>query len=224
MHADAPRGLAGVARVDPDRVALVCGDRPLTFGELDGAANAMAHAFAPHAAAPGDRVAVMMGNSTEAFAVWHGVTRLGALVVPVSTRLTEAEVAYIVEDCGRRASLVHDGSPVAAPPRPSRRAGRRVRSPRWTEALARGPRRRPHRAGLPRHPRGGHDLHLGDDGPAQGHRPRPPPRRPATRPPTPSPSFWGFGPDDVHLMCGPMYHTAPERLRPDEPGRRRHRW
>ena len=75
----------------------------MTFGELDRAANAMAHAFAPHATEPGDRVAVMTGNSTDAFAVWHGATRLGALVVPVSTRLTEAEVAYIVAGLRRRA-------------------------------------------------------------------------------------------------------------------------
>ncbi len=54
----------------------------------------------------------MMGNSTDAFAVWHGVTRLGALVVPVSTRLTDAEVAYIVGDSGA-ALVVHDGSAVA---------------------------------------------------------------------------------------------------------------
>ena len=46
MHADAPRGLAGVARADPDRVALVFGDRRMTFGELDAAANVMAHAIA----------------------------------------------------------------------------------------------------------------------------------------------------------------------------------
>ena len=38
-------------------------------------------------------------------------------------------------------------------------------------------------------------------------RPAPAPAR--ETPPNPFASFWGFGPDDVHLMCGPMYHTAP---------------
>jgi acyl-CoA synthetase (AMP-forming)/AMP-acid ligase II len=112
MHADAPRGLAGVARADPGRVAIVFGDRRVSFGELDGAANVLAHACAPHASQPGDRVAVMLGNSVEGFAAWHGVTRLGALVVPISTRLTVSEVAYIVEDSGS-ALVLHDGSPVA---------------------------------------------------------------------------------------------------------------
>ena len=38
-------------------------------------------------------------------------------------------------------------------------------------------------------------------------RPAPAPAR--ETPPNPFATFWGFGPDDVHIMCGPMYHTAP---------------
>ncbi len=207
MHADAPRGLAGIARVDPGRVALVLGDRRMTFGELDRAANAMAHAFAPHASHPGDRVAVMMGNSTDTFAVWHGVTRLGALVVPVSTRLTESEVAYIVEDSGARL-LVHDGAPGAAAA--AARAGvpeAPVHEPALAEALDRG------RADAPTAeflgtPVVAMTYTSGTTGRPKGiARPAPVPAR--DTPPNPFATFWGFGPDDVHIMCGPMYHTAP---------------
>ncbi len=53
-------------------------------------------------------------------------------------------------------------------------------------------------------------------------RPAPAPAR--ETPPSPFASFWGFGPDDVHLMCGPMYHTAPSAYALDEPGRGRRRW
>jgi long-chain acyl-CoA synthetase len=207
MHADAPRGLAGIARVDPDRVALVFGDRRMTFGELDGAANAMAHAIAPHAAQPGDRVAVMMGNSTDGFAVWHGTTRLGALVVPISTRLTDSEVAYIVEDCG--ASLVvHDGSAVAG--RAAARVGvpdLDVHSPAVADSLARGRAEAPTDEFLGT-PVVAMTYTSGTTGRPKGiARPAPAPAR--HTPPNPFASFWGFGPDDVHLMCGPMYHTAP---------------
>ena len=184
MHADAPRGLAGVARVDPERVALVLGDRRMTFGELDGAANAVAHAFAPTQAHPGDRVAVMMGNSTDAFAVWHGVTRLGALVVPVSTRLTESEVAYIVEDSGARL-LAHDGSPVAAATRGSgRRARRSCTSRNWPRPWPRaGP-------GAPTEeflgtPVVAMTYTSGTTGRPKGITPAPPPPRRARRRPTP---------------------------------------
>jgi long-chain acyl-CoA synthetase len=207
MHADAPRGLAGIARVDPDRVALVFGDRRMTFGELDGAANAMAHAIAPYATRPGDRVAVMMGNSTDGFAVWHGVTRLGALVVPISTRLTDSEVAYIVEDCAATL-LVHDGSAVAA--RAAARVGvpdLDVRSPAVAQSLASGRADAPTDAFLGT-PVVAMTYTSGTTGRPKGiARPAPAPAR--ETPPNPFASFWGFGPDDVHLMCGPMYHTAP---------------
>ncbi|HLM95942.1 MAG TPA: AMP-binding protein [Acidimicrobiales bacterium] len=207
MHADAPRGLAGVARVDPDRVALVLGDRRMTFGELDAAANAMAHAVAAHASRPGDRVAVMVGNSTEAFAVWHGATRLGALVVPVSTRLTEGEVAYIVEDSGA-VVLVHDGSPVAR--RAAARAGAAeldVTGPELSKALAEG-RADPPTEDFLGTPVVAMTYTSGTTGRPKGiARAAPLPAR--DTPPNPFATFWGFGPDDVHLMCGPMYHTAP---------------
>ncbi len=207
MHADAPRGLAGIARADPDRVALVFGDRRMTFGELDRAANAMAHAFAPHVTNPGDRVAVMTGNSTDSFAVWHGVTRLGALVVPVSTRLKEAEVAYLAQDCAA-VLVVHDGSAVAG--RAAARAGvpaLDVSDPAVAEMLSAG-RAEPPTEEFLGTPVVAMTYTSGTTGRPKGiARPAPAPAR--ETPPSPFASFWGFGPDDVHLMCGPMYHTAP---------------
>ena len=181
----------------------------MSFGELDAAANAMAHAFAPHASHPGDRVAVMMGNSTDAFAVWHGATRLGSLVVPISTRLTESEVAYIVEDSGA-ALLVHDGSP-GAPRGAAAEAGVAcldVTVPALARSLSEGRPEPPtgdflgtpviamtYTSGTTGRPKG-----IARPAPAAGH---------ARHHRTPSPRSGASRPDDVHLMCGPMYHTAP---------------
>jgi long-chain acyl-CoA synthetase len=207
MHADAPRGLAGVARSDPERVALVFDDRRVSFGQLDAAANALAYAGAPYASQPGDRVAVMLGNCVEGFAAWHGVTRLGALVVPISTRLTVSEVAYIVEDSGA-ALLLHDGSPVAqAAAAQAGVPGLDVTGPALAQAQAEG------RADPPTEeflgtPVVAMTYTSGTTGRPKGiARPAPPPAR--ETPPNAFATFWGFRPDDVHLMCGPMYHTAP---------------
>ncbi|MCA1711807.1 MAG: AMP-binding protein [Actinobacteria bacterium] len=38
---------------------------------------------------------------------------------------------------------------------------------------------------------------------------RPTPQPAAEAPPQPMMQFWGFGADDVHLLAGPAYHTAP---------------
>jgi len=204
MDADAPRGLAAVAARDPGRTALVCGERRVGFGELDRAANTMAHALAACGAQPGDRVSVMLGNSVEGFAVWHGVTRLGALVVPVSTRLTEGEAAYIVADSGSVA-LVHDGSPVAgAVCVRTGVPGVDVSAPSLATGTAEPP--VPDYLGTPVVAM---TYTSGTTGRPKGIARLAPPQPAREAPPNPFAAFWGWRPDDVHLMCGPMYHTAP---------------
>ena len=199
----APRGLAAIARADPDRPALVCGDSRTTFAQLDAAANAMAHAFAAAGTGAGDRVAVMLGNGVEIFAAWYGAARLGALVVPVSTRLTAPEAAYIVSDSGAIV-LVHDGSAAAAATVCSTNVtGLSISDPALQARVKDPP----------------HDEYLGTPVVTMSYtsgttgRPkgitRPAPRPSREAPPNPFASFWGLLPDDVHLMCGPGYHMAP---------------
>jgi long-chain acyl-CoA synthetase len=203
MPDDAPRGVAAIARADPKRIALVHGSRRMTFAELDRAANAMAHGFSRHVARPGERVAVMLGNSPEGFAAWHGATRLGALVVPISTRLTAGEVAYIVKDSGA-ALLVHDGLPAAmAGAEQAGSAALHIDEP----ASATG-RDEPPVEDYLGTPVVAMTYTSGTTGRPKGIV-RPPPVPSKETPPNPFASFWGFRPDDVHLMCGPMYHTAP---------------
>ena len=48
-----PRGINGVARHDPDRIALIAGDRRMTFGELDADANRIAHVLDRRRRRPG---------------------------------------------------------------------------------------------------------------------------------------------------------------------------
>jgi long-chain acyl-CoA synthetase len=199
----APRGLAAIARAEPGRPALVCGQRRISFGELDQAANTMAHALVAGGVDAGDRVAVMLGNRPEMFAAWYGAARLGALVVPVSTRLTAPEAAYIVSDSGA-VVVVHDGSPAAlATVDRAGVGGLVVDDPSLASGTAEAP----------------HDEYLGAPVTTMSYtsgttgRPkgisRPAPRPAREAPPNPFAQFWGLRPDDVHLMCGPGYHVAP---------------
>ncbi|HUC35899.1 MAG TPA: AMP-binding protein [Acidimicrobiales bacterium] len=197
------RGVYAIARADPDRVAVVCGGTRTTFGELDRLSNSVAHAVAPYVREPGDRVAVMLNNSMEGFCAWHGVARLGALVVPVSTRLTAPEAAYILGDSGS-VLLVHEGSPVA----PAAAAEAGVPALEISEAISGGGEDEPPSGDWVATPVTAMQYTSGTTGRPKGIL-RPPPRPAAEAPPSPFATFWGFGPADVHLMCGPMYHTAP---------------
>lgn len=67
---------------------------------------------------PGDRVAIRLPNGVDWTLAFFGVQLAGAVAVPVNTRFTEREVAYVVEDSGSRLVLeagrpLPDGEPFA---------------------------------------------------------------------------------------------------------------
>ena len=101
--------LAQNARRYPDKVALVCGDRRLTFAGLDARGNRLANALAARGVGCGDRVALAMPNGIELVEAMAAVLKLGALIVPLSTRLTAQEIAYILGHCEPAAVLYSDG-------------------------------------------------------------------------------------------------------------------
>ena len=196
-----------MAAVDPGRLALVCDGTRVTYGQLDSAANTIAAQFAAAGVEPGDRVAVMLGNSLETFAVWCAVARLGALVVPVSTRLTAPEIAYLIEDSAS-ALFVHDGTPPSADVEIADGVSAYlVHDIDWDDVAAK-PAARPVRDDFLGTPVSTMTYTSGTTGRPKGiARPAPPALR--HTPVSPFAAFWGFGPTDVHLMCGPVYHTAP---------------
>jgi long-chain acyl-CoA synthetase len=197
------RGVAALAKADPDRVAIVCSGQTTTFAELDRLANSFAHQAWALVESPGDRVAVMMPNSAECFAAWHGVARAGALVVPISSRLTAPEIAYILGDSGS-VLFFHDGSQVALDG--AAQAGvHAIDAAAVVSGSGEDDPPSPDWLGTPVMTM---QYTSGTTGRPKGIL-RPPPPPAAEAPPSPYAEFWGFGPDDVHLMCGPMYHTAP---------------
>ncbi len=101
---DVTLGIAAHARSRPDAVALVGGDRRITYAELDRLANQAARAFAKRGVRRGDRVAVALRNRPEFLVAANGAARLGAEVIPLSWRYKHDEVVAIVTDA--RAPLV----------------------------------------------------------------------------------------------------------------------
>jgi long-chain acyl-CoA synthetase len=90
----------------PQKLALCEGKRSLTWAQWNDAADRIAEVLSSHAlVAPGDRVAVCMHNRLEWFICQAAIAKLDALLVPVSPRLTPAEVQYIVNDSGALAFL-----------------------------------------------------------------------------------------------------------------------
>ena len=65
----------------------------MSYAELDRFADRLAAALAARQLQAGDRVATHLDNSIEAIALIHAVARVGAVLVPLNTRLTPTERA-----------------------------------------------------------------------------------------------------------------------------------
>ena len=78
--------------------AVADGTRRVSYGELDAQAAALAAGLAAQGVRQGDRVALMLVNQLEAVLAVVAIARLGAIVVPIGTRLRKPEISYIFED------------------------------------------------------------------------------------------------------------------------------
>jgi acyl-CoA synthetase (AMP-forming)/AMP-acid ligase II len=97
--------LIGACRARPQAEALVCGDERLSYARLAERAAAMAAGLATRGVRQGDRVALRLGNRVEFATALLGILHLGAIAVPVGTRLQKPEVEYIVGQCGAKLLL-----------------------------------------------------------------------------------------------------------------------
>ena len=86
----------------PVKPAVILGGRTLDFATLNQQANRAANVFKSLDCAPGDRIATMAFNSIEAFEIANGLRRAGMVVVPVNYRLRGAEIAYVLNDSGAK--------------------------------------------------------------------------------------------------------------------------
>jgi fatty-acyl-CoA synthase len=102
------RWLGDRARNTPSRVAIDYDGRLVTYGELDAGAAAFAGAFATAGLQRGDRVATLTGNSPEHVMVFFACARLGLILLPLSWRLSPAELRYQLDDAEPALFLVED--------------------------------------------------------------------------------------------------------------------
>jgi len=98
--------LERTVRAFPERVGVVDGERRVTWAELRERARRLAVALQAARLGKGDRVAFLALNTTELLEAHFGVPAAGAVLVAINTRLTAAEVGYILEHSGSRIVVV----------------------------------------------------------------------------------------------------------------------
>ncbi|MCU1463162.1 MAG: acyl-CoA synthetase [Acidimicrobiales bacterium] len=188
----------------PDHPALLLGlgpDARRTFAELDDRARRVADALAGFGVGDGDCVAVVLSTSVEWFEVVHGCGRLGAVAVPVNIHFKSAETGWILSDSAAKAVVAgagftddgglprltvgedYEAALAAASP-----VDRRAQADAWPTTMV---------------------YTSGTTGRPKGVVPGPDDIRRTAAGMVMMTSRFGLGPDDVHLMVGPAYHSGP---------------
>jgi len=198
----------------PGAVALLDGDRRLTWREYVAQRNRLANALRGLGLTKGEHAIVYVQNSLEAVLVPSAARSAGAIPVPMNHRLVADEVAYILDHSDARAVFVSDAF-LGTVERVRPGAGK-VRS--W---ILVGSERRPWAehvddllktgdpAPLPADPTqglGGSMIYTG------GTTGRPKGALRTATDPTVARRYmelFGLAEPHVHLVAGPLYHSAP---------------
>src|SRR5581483_5474705 len=99
---------------DPRATAILeVGGPEISYGELWERAARVAGGLRERGVERGDRVALRLGNGIDWVLAFFGTQMLGGVVVPVNTRFTEDEVAYVVDDSGAKFTF-EDGADLPA--------------------------------------------------------------------------------------------------------------
>ncbi|GAB3555337.1 fatty-acyl-CoA synthase [Actinopolyspora lacussalsi] len=95
------------ARGTPDKTALIHRGRTRTYRELCGRIHALANGLQERGVGRGDRIAYLGPNHPALLETLFAAGTLGAVFVPLNTRLAEAELTFTLHDCGAGV-LVYD--------------------------------------------------------------------------------------------------------------------
>jgi len=219
------------ARSNPHGLALVDGDRRLTWGAWEERACRLGSFLRDELGLePGQRVAWMLYNRAEYYELNYACQKIGCLPVPIGYRLTGTEAAYIVDDSDAQAVVCQDrfaerlaGALDQMPKVPEERflvVGDEVdwrrhlpRATGFEEAMARGSDRIFEAAGAAA---GGSIIYTsGTTGRPKG----------AFRDPSDAGmrkniaelmlgivKAFDYAPPDTHLLSAPLYHSAPPAI------------
>ncbi len=90
------------AELYPEKIALVCGERRMSYQEIDCVSNSLAHALLDHGAKRGDRIAVFLENSVETVISVFGILKAGCVFTLLNSSMKSGKVNFILNNSGAK--------------------------------------------------------------------------------------------------------------------------
>lgn len=86
------------ARYQPEKLALVVGEKRLTYGEFNTHVNKLANALLWSGVRKGEKIATVLSNSLELMAAYWAAAKTGIVIVPCSPILQESGLSNLLAD------------------------------------------------------------------------------------------------------------------------------
>jgi len=93
-----PEHFRAAVQLHADKPAVVTPDQTVTYAELDAQSDAIAAGLIKRGIQPGDHIGLYGLNSSTFVAIYLGIQKAGAVVVPINLMLNPEEVAWILTD------------------------------------------------------------------------------------------------------------------------------
>jgi fatty-acyl-CoA synthase len=87
------------------KIGIVCGDLQFTYAEFGQRCERLAAGLKRLGVQPGDRVAYLSFNTHQLLEGYYGVVMTGAIVMPINVRLSQVELAAVLNHSGARTLL-----------------------------------------------------------------------------------------------------------------------
>lgn len=97
------------AKKYPAETAIIFDSFKMTYGQLDAVTNQFAQGLARLEIKRGDKVALLMPNLPQFLIAYYGITKLGAVVVPLNVLLKSGEIEYALNDSEALAMITWEG-------------------------------------------------------------------------------------------------------------------
>lgn len=114
MQSTLPSWIGHWAQLFGDKPAIHFGDATLTWSEFDAEVARWRARLAAWGVEPGDRVAICLLNRPEFLIVEFAAHRIGAIAMPVNTRLAARELDEVLEDATPRVVVYEQALPELA--------------------------------------------------------------------------------------------------------------
>lgn len=93
---------------NPDKVALIGDGYHITYQRLEKETEQTANLLRNIGIKKGDRIALLFSNSPKFFEIIYGIMRIGAIPVPINTKLKASSVEYILKNSAASLLIYHE--------------------------------------------------------------------------------------------------------------------